>query len=722
MKVGAPELEGKRACLDGARAYLAAAKHTEAEKKVVAAAVTNAVWTSDRLDAAGYEVPDMLCQKCLLYNDTLHHRLWICPHGDAVCARGKAAETSIQKRAVDAGPGSALFQHAIIEHPAEYFPKVGTEVVQWCTGDGVVHQRGLKGMVAPPKMHGSVFIDGHCSRSIFDGMDRAAWSIVLMSNEGLVVSWIRGTLAKEYDQTPQAAEFVAAMYAAELCGGGSTVYCDCENVVAQFKRPAEAWGQDEAAYAGVMRIAARWREAEQWDEFVKVKAHVDTTRGDLSEKEKWLATGNDRADHHAKEAGKLHEQPSEVARKKLEEQTKDAEATLRVMASVLPLWPYAEDHQRRNAEEHDQDVPPPPKKTRVPLEDRHRWVKGPCAWHCHTCRAWSTKPVISPKRASEACKGLKDRLAQESAAELGHSIVEFTTQSGALSICIHCGRWAMRRPIGLAKACTGCTQTRRSAQAWKRVFTHGRHPRTNLAFKHADGPRGRAHGVKLRGCMERELIRRRLRGKNTPWAAALSGINGGTTQDYEEHVFQECLDEDPFQDCFEAFDFEEETVIEMVTITEEQRQRIATKKAAALQRKLAREELKRSNQAKAIATKRRKIELNGQDRLREFAEYRRVHDPYYSDDEEEHTRARGTAPPPQAYSGEGDSPPTAGQFDESAMSGQESWATSGQVGTGAQSETEEGTGALQLGTGAQVDGRDSMQSLCTVSDDQGVCV
>ena len=84
IKVGATELEGKRACLDGARAYLAAAKHTEAEKKVVAAAVTNAVWTSDRLDAAGYEVPDMLCQKCLLYNDTLHHRMSTCTHGDVV--------------------------------------------------------------------------------------------------------------------------------------------------------------------------------------------------------------------------------------------------------------------------------------------------------------------------------------------------------------------------------------------------------------------------------------------------------------------------------------------------------------------------------------------------------------------------------------------------------------------------------------------------------------
>ena len=86
-------------------------------------------------------------------------------------------------------------------------------------------------MIAPPNMKGHVFIDGHCSRHVIDGMDRAAWAIVLMDDGGTEVAWIRGTIPKEYDQTPQAAEFVAAMYAAEKCGDGSVIYCDCENVV-----------------------------------------------------------------------------------------------------------------------------------------------------------------------------------------------------------------------------------------------------------------------------------------------------------------------------------------------------------------------------------------------------------------------------------------------------------------------------------------------------------
>ena len=99
-------------------------------------------------------------------------------------------------------------------------------------------------MVPPPNMKGNIFIDGHCSRHVIDGMDRAAWAIGLMSDEGLEVAWIRRTIPKEYVQTPQSAEFVAAMYAAEKCGDGFVIYCDCENVVKQFQRPAEAWGQD----------------------------------------------------------------------------------------------------------------------------------------------------------------------------------------------------------------------------------------------------------------------------------------------------------------------------------------------------------------------------------------------------------------------------------------------------------------------------------------------
>ena len=68
-----------------------------------------------------------------------------------------------------------------------------------------------------------------------------------------------------------------------------------------------------------------------------------------------------------------------------------------------------------------------------------------------------------------------------------------------------------------------------------------------MAFRHADGP---VKGVKkkLRECFEREVIRRRLRGKTTPWAAAVSGIN-------MQEEYWECMEEDPFQECEEVFDF-----------------------------------------------------------------------------------------------------------------------------------------------------------------------
>ena len=45
--IGAEELNGKRACLDYARSYMASSRNNDSDKKVVAAAVTNAVWTFD---------------------------------------------------------------------------------------------------------------------------------------------------------------------------------------------------------------------------------------------------------------------------------------------------------------------------------------------------------------------------------------------------------------------------------------------------------------------------------------------------------------------------------------------------------------------------------------------------------------------------------------------------------------------------------------------------
>ena len=85
----------------------------------------------------------------------------------------------------------------------------------------------------------------------------------------------------------------------------------------------------------------------------------------------------------------------------------------------------------------------------------------------------------------------------------------------------------VRRARGLARPCRGFLQTRRGNEAWRRVFTKGRHPNSNKAFSHAEQMTRRHQRVdngKLRGVLRRAKIRRRLAGKTKPWVAALSGI------------------------------------------------------------------------------------------------------------------------------------------------------------------------------------------------------
>ena len=71
------------------------------------------------------------------------------------------------------------------------------------------------------------------------------------------------------------------------------------------------------------------------------------------------------------------------------------------------------------------------------------------------------------------------------------------------------------------------------------------------------------------------------------------------------------------------------------TISQEQRDKIADNKARAVGIKRKREIQKALNSEKAAATKVRRTQLEQEKRQREFTDFRRLHDPFFSDDEQE---------------------------------------------------------------------------------------
>ena len=229
---------------------------------------------------------------------------------------------------------------------------------------------------------GHVFADGHCSRTGFRGLDRASWALVQVNNDGDRLRSIRGVVPPDYPQTAQASEFFAALYAAQVCFLPCTLYGDCLNVVNEYAKPSEEWGDEKMAYAGIMKQARLDNAPAKWDHFLKVKAHVDL-KSDLDTRSRFLAKGNDWADKEALKAEELHQPPDLQYKNDLEGTTKKVKSILKVLANVLPLWPLTKERHKRVVKE-----PVAAKKVnKLPIGLCHVWFRGPEVWHCNVCRA-----------------------------------------------------------------------------------------------------------------------------------------------------------------------------------------------------------------------------------------------------------------------------------------------------------------------------------------------
>ena len=494
-----------------------AKKHSSKAKLAVSVAVSNAVWTKTRLRDAGYVVPDTLCELCGEAEDTLHHRLWLCCAPCVMQARCAAATEAVMRDAVAAGPTSTFFQHALLPHPSDVAPGPAASGIQWWS------HNWPDDCGVGPQLGGDVFADGHASRTGIDGMNRASWALVQLDHDGSDCAWVRGVVPACLPQAAQAAEFCAAAYAPKVCAWPSSLHDDCLNVVKEFSRPRETWGDERVAYAGCVRHALLSDPAGNLISVEEVKAHQDVEDIDIAVRESFLAWGNHRADYHAGLAESLHPSANAETSAHVAAELEKVRVVLAVISVVLPLWPFPIARHVRTAAAASKDRAP-----RVSFERAHRWFRGPRYWTCWTCRSRTRSSCLPAPRRAQACPGLSDHLARNAEVGMGHVLVEFRTASGAFTICSACGRYGSRYARGLASRCTGLTQTRRSAITWRRVFEKGQHPYTGVPFRsHADGALSVCASTSVRQTRDQvvsELRKHRLRGKTTPWASALLGV------------------------------------------------------------------------------------------------------------------------------------------------------------------------------------------------------
>ena len=552
--IGHEDLRGRRACADVPRAYVNAKGHTRAQKSVVAAAATNAIWTRTRLHNAGYELESVACEKCGRGADTLHHRLWLCQDPDVVRARSKVATDGAITRAIQAGESDPVFQHAVCPHPEDVWPapvegrarptytKVTEEAME-CEG--------------APRMTGDIFLDGHCSVGTFPALNRASYAVTQVDADGKAISILKGAVPRDFPQTAQAAEFFAALYGVEAATGECRMFDGCQNVVDEFSKPRALQVEESKCYAGVMAMAAEKDiKNDKKIRFIKVEAHLREKKGlaNLIGEEKFHAIGNDLADKLADEAEKLHPQPSEDLKTRVKQLEVDLKITVNVMAAVLPLWPCS-DRKCKRKDLTPKEVAGVP---RVREADRHVWATVDDHKVCKNCRGRTRGLVIPKRRRTERCRGLLDRLAAEAETDLGHRLMEVDAMQGAFTICRDCGRYGGVRAIGLKLKCNGKPDGPGGVIAWNRVFVKGRHPKTNRPFGTFRGKRlENVSTDRVRSKFERQHRARRLGAKTKPWAAAYLG-NFDVEQDEQvgtdptvEEMFGSYLseeEEDPFGD------------------------------------------------------------------------------------------------------------------------------------------------------------------------------
>ena len=185
----------------------------------------------------------------------------------------------------------------------------------------------------------------------------------------------------------------------------------------------------------------------------------------------------------------------------------------------------------------------------------------------------------------------------------------------------------MQRDVGLRPTCDGRRQTRRTEESWNAFFRDGRHPNTHTRCGHAmtitRKGNAKAQG-KLREAYLNASRARRLTSKSKPWVAAAAGIclDPNDEEMYNDESFHQGDEE--MDNFFSAQDLDDSAPAAStphctvpLTLTPAQKERAAGNTEAALKRKRERQQQAESNRIKAEATKKRRVELEGQKRRRE---------------------------------------------------------------------------------------------------------
>ncbi len=303
--------------------------HAAATFPLLKAFITQGVWSPARLRKAGYDV-DCRCIHCGAPEDTLHHRLFECPE---TC--------SLREEFFQHGELQDVLQRAEARHLLLGFQLLPPRLAP--LPDGLGYQQcetwTLSGAPIEDVLQGEVFTDGSCFKEGPITWHRTGWSVIKISQDGVLLAWMRGTVGNALPQTSPASEHVATLAAVTAPGAGVTqANSDYKGLEHVEQMPAYAVYDRSQIYAGVkLEICGRMPSGFRVVK-VKVKGHANPEEASTA-RGRYEAVGNDFADRVAKAAANAQPQPSQ---RELQQWAADKDLLKRYLSYVpraLSKWP-----------------------------------------------------------------------------------------------------------------------------------------------------------------------------------------------------------------------------------------------------------------------------------------------------------------------------------------------------------------------------------------------
>ena len=317
------------------------------DRALLRAFATHAVWSQERLHTVGYDVP-YTCAICGAAGDNLGHRLFKCPGTAALRAQHLEAD-DLEWLTYHAEMGVVGLGVQIMPAGGHRPAGLGHEAPETWT---------LTGRPLAEVLQGEVFIDGSCFKRGPPPWHTAGWSVIKMSQDGVLLGWVRGRVGQQLPATSPASEHVAALAATAFVGAtpAATAFSDYQGLHALEEKPMHTITYRKSIYSGIrVQIKAR---APPGFKICKVQAHVDP-QACTDPRARYLALGNEAADRIAK--GAAMESTGGPTSAELESWEREAaflQRYLRYIPAALALWPQVGPTSCKKSLPRRRDVAP----------------------------------------------------------------------------------------------------------------------------------------------------------------------------------------------------------------------------------------------------------------------------------------------------------------------------------------------------------------------------